>query len=135
MTSPSQWRRRQQRLAMVGEVCPHCSAKLFPPRDVCPHCGGPAKVRYAMGGRGTVYSYSRVMAAPEGFDNGAPYYVALVAMEEGPLITAQLTDIDPDDVRIGLPVEMVTRVMRQEGERGLINYSFKFRPILERVAG
>lgn len=88
-----------------------------------------------MSGRGTVYSYSRVMAAPEGFDSGAPYYVALVALDEGPLITAQLTDIDPDDVRIGLPVEMVTRVMRQDGDRGLIDYSFKFRPILERVAG
>ena len=135
MTSPSQWRRRQQRLALVGEVCPHCGAKLFPPRDVCPHCGGPAKINYTMGGRGTVYSYSRVMAAPEGFDNCAPYYVALVALDEGPLITAQLTDIDPDDIRIGLPVEMVTRVMRQDGDRGLIDYSFKFRPILERVAG
>ena len=135
MSGPSQWRRRQQRLALVGEECPHCSARLFPPRDVCPHCGEPAKSRYAMSGKGTVYSYSRVMAAPEGYETYAPYYVALVALDEGPLVTAQLTDLDPDDVYVGLPVEMVTRVMRQDGERGLIEYNYKFRPVLERVAG
>ncbi|MFO7695830.1 MAG: Zn-ribbon domain-containing OB-fold protein [Anaerolineae bacterium] len=135
MGGPSQWRRRQQRLALVGEVCPECGMKLFPPRDVCPHCGGPAKASYGMSGKGTVYSYSRVMAAPEGYEAFAPYFVALVALDEGPLVTAQLTDIDPDDVYIGLPVEMVTRVMRQDGGKGLIDYNFKFRPVLERVAG
>jgi hypothetical protein len=109
--------------------------KLFPPRDVCPHCGGPAKASYGMSGKGTVYSYSRVMAAPEGFEAYAPYFVALVALDEGPLVTAQLTDVDPDHVYIGLPVEMVTRVMRQDGGKGLIDYNFKFRPVLERVAG
>ena len=135
MSGPSQWRRKQQRLSLVGEICPDCSARIFPPRDVCPHCGGPAKTSYPMSGKGTVYSYSRVMSAPQGFEDCAPYYVALVALDEGPLVTAQLTDIDPEDVRIGLPVEMVTRMLRRDGDHGLIDYSFKFRPVLERVAG
>jgi len=133
MSGPSQWRRRQQRLGLVGEVCPHCSARLFPPRDVCPHCGAPAKARFALSGKGTVYSYSRVLAAPEGYEACAPYYVALVVLDDGPMLTAQLTDVDAEEVYIGMPVEMVTRVMREDGNRGLITYSYKFRPILERV--
>ena len=43
---------KQQRYALVGEVCPHCDSKIFPPRDVCPHCGGEAKKAFAFSGRG-----------------------------------------------------------------------------------
>jgi hypothetical protein len=32
------WRLRLQRYRLVGEVCPHCETKIFPPRDVCPEC-------------------------------------------------------------------------------------------------
>jgi uncharacterized OB-fold protein len=38
MEIPRHWRIKEQRLRMVGEICPHCDAKNFPPRDVCPHC-------------------------------------------------------------------------------------------------
>jgi hypothetical protein len=45
------------------------------------------------------------------------------------MVTAQLTDVDNDQVQIGMPVEMVTRKMRNDGdERGLIVYGYKFRP-------
>ena len=45
-------------------------------------------------------------------------------------ITAQLTDVDPADVAIGMRVEMVTRKLREEGEEGQIIYGYKFRPFL-----
>jgi len=34
------WRLRKQRLNLIGEECPHCEVKIFPPRDICPRCGG-----------------------------------------------------------------------------------------------
>ena len=40
---PRIWRNKQQRYTLVGEVCPHCDHKMFPPRDVCPYCGDEAK--------------------------------------------------------------------------------------------
>jgi uncharacterized OB-fold protein len=125
------WRLRKQRYGLVGEVCPHCEAKIFPPRDVCPECGQEAKTLYAFSGRGQVYSYTTVYDAPQGFEENAPYTVALVKLEEGPLVTAQLTDLGDEPVEIGQPVEMVTRRLRQDGdERGLIVYGYKFRPVL-----
>jgi hypothetical protein len=133
MSLASNWRTKQQRLGLVGEVCPNCGAHLFPPRDVCPKCKGPAKTTFAFSGKGVVYSYSTIYSPPAGFEDYAPYAVALVKLEEGPLVTAQLTDIDPEDVEIGMPVEMVTRRIRDEGEAGLIIYNYKFRPVLERV--
>jgi uncharacterized OB-fold protein len=57
--------------------------------------------------------------------------VALVKLEEGPLVTAQLTDLGSQPVEIGMPVEMVTRRLRQDGdERGMLIYGYKFRPRL-----
>ena len=66
--------------------------------------------------------------APEGYGDYVPYAVALVKLEEGPLVTAQLTDVAPHEVKIGMPVEMVTRKIREFGEDGVIVYGYKFRP-------
>ena len=59
--------------------------------------------------------------------------VALVKLEEGPMVTAQLTDVDFTDVQIGMPVEMVTRKLRTDGAEGMIVYGYKFRPLVEEV--
>jgi uncharacterized OB-fold protein len=122
------WRTTKQRYRMEGEVCPTCSGKIFPPRDVCPHCQSQAKTPYEFSGRGEVFSFSTIHNAPHGFEKFAPYTVALVRLAEGPLLTAQLTDVDEQDVYVGMPVEMVTRVLREDGERGMLVYGFKFRP-------
>jgi len=135
MRLASYWRTSRQRLNLVGEVCPRCGAKLFPPRDICPKCGGPAKTPFQFSGKGVVYSFSTVYDAPEGFEEYAPYVVALVKLDEGPLLAAQLTDVESDGVQIGMPVEMVTRRTRVEGEDGLIHYNYKFRkPLQEQPA-
>lgn len=128
------WRTRHQRYQLMGEVCPHCGTKIFPPRDVCPACEGEAKTPFVFSGRGEVYSFSTIHSAPAGFEKCVPYTVALVRLEEGPLVTAQLTDVDEKDVYIGMPVEMVTRVLREDGERGMIVYGYKFRPRLTQPA-
>jgi hypothetical protein len=114
----------------VGEVCPSCNGKIFPPRDVCPHCAEAAGPAFQFSGKGEVFSFSTVHNAPEGYEGNVPYVVALVRLQEGPLITAQLTDIDADEVEIGMPLEMVTRKLVEQGEEGLIQYGYKFRPVL-----
>ena len=134
MEIPRHWRLKNQRYKLVGEVCPHCEAKLFPPRDVCPECGQDAKTVYAFSGRGEVYSFTTIYDAPAGYEENVPYTVALIKLEEGPLVTAQLTDLGDQPVEIGAPVEMVTRKLRNDGdERGMIVYGYKFRPVLGRI--
>lgn len=63
-----------------------------------------------------------------------PYTVALIQLDEGPLVTGQLTDLDPDEVEIGMPVEMVTRKIREDGDDGLIVYGYKFRKSVTEIA-
>ena len=126
------WRLKKQRYALVGEVCPHCEVKIFPPRDICRSWGEESRDLFQFSGRGEVYSYTTVYDAPAGFSEAAPYTIAMVQLEEGPLVTAQLTDLGEAPVEIGTPVEMVTRKLRSAGdERSMLVYGYKFRPVME----
>lgn len=78
---------------------------------------------------GTVYSYTLVKEPAVEFEAQAPFYLALVELDDGSLITAQLTDVD-GDVSIGDSVEMVTRKLATDGDRGMIIYGYKFRPAM-----
>ena len=144
------WRLREQRLRLIGEKCPHCETVIFPPRDICPSCLQDAKINYQLSGKGTVYSYTVVRRdnAPEGMEKYAPYVVAIVETDEGARLTAQITDIEWEwkeetvgeetvnriypKVEIGMRVEGITRRLKEEGDRGLIIYGYKFRPVLQR---
>jgi hypothetical protein len=85
--------------------------------------------RVSLGNMGTLYSFTIVTEAPDGYDDQAPYIVGLVKLDDGPTLTAQITDVD-GDIQIGDRVEMVTRKLTTEGERGMIVYGYKFRPLL-----
>jgi len=89
------------------------------------------KEQFTFSGLGEVYSFTTLQEPPEGFEEQAPYTLALIKLDEGPLVTAQLTDLD-GPVSIGDRVEMVTRKLTTEGQRGMIVYGYKFRKILPR---
>ena len=122
------WRLTNQRYRFIGEKCPHCGVHIFPPRDVCPDCTQPAQELYTFIGTGTVYSFTTILDAPAGFEEQAPYTIALIKLDEGPLVTAQLTDLD-NEPEIGMKVEMVTRKLRTDGDAGIIVYGYKFRKV------
>lgn len=130
------WRLQAQRYGLIGEVCPHCKVKIIPARDICPNCAGESKTEYAFSGKGEVYSYTTVYDPPEEYKDMAPYTVVIVKLDEGPFITAQITDVDNDQVEIGMPVEMTFRWWFDEPapdgsrDKGYRVYGFKFRPQL-----
>jgi uncharacterized OB-fold protein len=115
---------------LEGTRCRGCGAKHFPPRRVCAACRSGDLETHRFSGRGTVYAATRVTQAPRGHASLAPYAVALVRLEEGPLVTAQLADAGEVPLPAGTPVEMVTRKVRDSEEEGLIVYGYKFRPRL-----
>ena len=79
---------------------------------------------------GAIYSYTTVYEAPEGFVGQAPYRLALIRLDDDSLVIAQLTDVD-SEVEIGDRVEMVTRKLTTDGDRGMIVYGYKFRPAIK----
>ncbi len=129
MEIPRNWRLKNQRYRLEGTTCT-CGYRSFPPRRICPKCRENPQSISQFTGAGKIYSYTTVYEAPEGFEDYIPYSVALVKLDEGPMVSAQLTDVDPEDVAIGMRVEMVTRKLKEHGETGLIVYGYKFRPVL-----
>jgi hypothetical protein len=89
-----------------------------------------ARFTQNLSGRGEIYSFSIMYNAPQGFDDQKPYTIALVKLDDGPMVTAQLTDVALEEVKIGGRVEMVTRKLREDGSEGQIIYGYKFRPLL-----
>lgn len=125
----SHWRLREQRYQLVGNVCLKCGAKHFPPRQVCTKCRGTEFEPFRFDGQGELYSFTTLRAAPAGFEAYTPYAVGMVKLDQGPLVEAMLTDVNDQDLVIGMRMEMVTRKIREEeGERGLLVYGYKFRP-------
>ncbi len=130
MELPRYHRMRRTLYRLEGSACPSCARRFFPPRSVCPSCKTVDLEPFLFSGRGTLYSFTRVTQPPRGFASVGPYAVGMVRLEEGPLVTAQLSDTEGVDLAVGLPVEMVTRKIRDAEEHGFIVYGYKFRPLL-----
>ena len=121
------WRQRAARYRLEGQRHRASGAVRFPPE---PASGPDAEIwePCTLSGSGTVYSFAVVRQPPAGYEEQSPYILALIKLTEGPLITAQITDCAAEQITIDMPVEMVTRRLRDMGPDGLIVYGYKFRP-------
>ncbi len=131
---PVYTRNLNERYTLVGSKCTRCGFINFPSKRACRKCGNTSSFSPTpLSGRGRIYSYTIIQAgsAPPEFTaqqkaTGA-YAVAIVELEEGPRIIAQLTDANFEDVKIGAPVESVFRKIYED--EGVVRYGFKFKVI------
>jgi uncharacterized OB-fold protein len=124
------WRRREQRYKMIGTRCAKCDTHFFPPRGFCPNCRRKGEVEpKEMVGTGKVFSYTTVYSPLEGFEELAPYIIAVIQLDEGPRLTAMLCDVEPEEVRVEMPVKAVFRKISEDGKSGIIHYGYKFAPV------
>lgn len=89
--------------------CERCGRLRHPPGPLCPNCGSAGRTAgpgYIVAtGRGEVYSYV-VHHHPPVPGRELPFVVALVVLEEGVRMLGEVVSVAPEDVRIGLPVEV-----------------------------
>ena len=91
----------------VGELrvqrCGECGTLRHPPGPRCPSCGNMTPGYVVAAGTGEVYSYV-VHRHPPVPGKKLPIVIALVELPEGARMVGELLGVDPDQVRIGLPV-------------------------------
>ncbi|MHB8397149.1 MAG: Zn-ribbon domain-containing OB-fold protein [Thermoplasmataceae archaeon] len=125
----SVWRESNHRYRLVAHGCGNCKAVYFPPRDICPKCHrdsiGKMK-EMELSGRGKIESFTVVHDVPPAFIRQRPYVLALIKLDEGPTLTAQVVDCDPSEVALGKRVRSVFRKVREDGKSGIIQYGYKF---------
>ena len=129
MTVPRFWREIPQRYNLQASRCETCKGIHFPPREVCPTCRRASIGKMTLvnlSGRGTILESTRVHKPAPGFELQVPYFVALVQTEEGPVVTGQVVDSDPEAIVAGTRVKAVFRRLGQDGEAGVIYYGTKW---------
>ncbi|QGQ45563.1 Zn-ribbon domain-containing OB-fold protein [Metabacillus sediminilitoris] len=75
--------------------CEGCMKDFISPQYMCPHCYSEELVETKVSGRGRIYSYTTIYAAPERLAAEAPYHVILVDLDEGLRVTARLVEGEP----------------------------------------
>lgn len=108
---------------LVGSRCISCGKVYYPARPMCPACFGHDMEAIQFSGKGKLSAFSVIYIAlttmiQAGHDRKNPYCTAVVQLEEGPKICAQLVGVDvahPETIKVGTPVT-ATFLERGEGE-------------------
>jgi uncharacterized OB-fold protein len=98
------WRRASLH-QLVLPRCRQCANVWFPPYAHCPACFSPDIDWQAASGRGEVFAFTVFHRPYVGaFKADVPYHVALIRLEEGPMMYGNLVG---GQIRVGLGVEVV----------------------------
>ena len=124
------WRKRKMILGLVGGKCRECGTPQFPKADICvnPDCG-------AFHSQDD-YEFADVAAKVKTFTGDMlavsvdpPHKYGMIQFEGGGRFMADFTDCDFEDLRVGLPVQMLFRRRTEDKQRGMVNYFWKAAPV------
>jgi uncharacterized OB-fold protein len=94
--------------------CPEGHGSL-PPRRVCPHCGSTELDRAELPATGTIETFTICYVGGPDFDEEEPYATA-IADFGGVRLTGVVRGTDPEDVTVGMPVEVRAGTNRTTGD-------------------
>lgn len=123
---PALWRDREWGLSLTGQRCKKCRTPQYPPQRVCVVCQAqdnfePYRFADAKATLNT-FSHDNLAASID-----PPTTICAVDFEEGGRIIFNMTDRDPDEVKTGMPVELVFR--KNHYWEGIHNYWWKCAPV------
>ena len=110
---------------LMGSTCTACGNLSFPPRADCSACLHGEFTFTELSGRGTLLTFTSIDAAPAGFENDVPFYLGVIDLEEtGRLLACFGETIDPQEIAIDMPVQVVPRLL-EESESIKIHYTLE----------
>ena len=124
------WRERKMLLGLVGGKCRECGTPQFPKTNICvnPGCGAHKSQ--------DDYEFADVPARVKTFTGDLlavsvdpPHKYGIIQFEGGGRFLADFTDCEFEDLKVGLPVQVVFRRRVEDKERGFVNYFWKAVPV------
>jgi 3-hydroxy-3-methylglutaryl CoA synthase/uncharacterized OB-fold protein len=116
---------------MVGTKCTKCNTPCYPPQRICPNpdCGAVDQFEdYRFSGKkGVLFTYTSDFLSPS-IDPPASY--GFVDFDGGGRAGLDLTDCDPNALKVGMPLEMTFRIKFADEKRAAINYGWKAMPVV-----
>lgn len=102
--------------------CNNCGSMYFPPRMDCANCFSQDISWFDLGNEGKLATYTIVNYGPSGFENDAPYTLALVEFPSGVKVFGRLDkQLGADDIKVGMAVQPSTVILSDER----VTYEFK----------
>jgi len=93
---------------LLVQVCNSCNSKIFFPRDRCPECWSQDLGWIEASGKAKIYAFSITYEGVEKpFVEDLPIVLAWVDLPEGIRMQSNIIDCNPDEVEIGMDVEVV----------------------------
>lgn len=90
------------------QQCRDCGRHVFYPRSLCPYCLSEALDWVTASGRGRLYSFTVVRRAMNpAFQEDVPYVYAIVELEEGPRVTANVVNCGLEALRVDMPLKAI----------------------------
>jgi len=125
-TPAAQWREAQKELRLTGTRCKHCGAPQYPPQRVCMVCKTKDEMEpytfFEVPAKVFSFSHDYVMQTVD-----PPVTITFVDFEGGGRLMCDMTDRNPDAVKVGMPLEMSFRRLYYVG--GIYNYWWKCQPV------
>jgi 3-hydroxy-3-methylglutaryl CoA synthase/NAD(P)-dependent dehydrogenase (short-subunit alcohol dehydrogenase family)/putative sterol carrier protein len=125
------WRKRKMLLGLVGGKCKKCGTAQFPKTEVCvnPEC----VARHSQ----EEYEFADIPAKVKTFTGDLlavsvdpPHKYGMIQFEGGGRFMTDFTDCKLEEMKVGLPVQMVFRKRNDaEERRGFVNYFWKAVPV------
>jgi len=99
---------------LMGSRCNECGAQSFPPRADCDQCMSGNFEFFELSGKGKLHTFTKIVAAPTGFEDVAPYIVGVVDLDDGGKAVAWFGEsIAEDDIQIGMEVQVVPQIFEE----------------------
>jgi uncharacterized protein len=93
---------------LLLQRCSQCQTYRHPPNPICPACLSSELEWVPASGRGIVYTFSVVQHAfRRAWQPLVPYVLAVIELAEGPRLLSNVVEVPPEEVRIGMDVELV----------------------------
>lgn len=123
-TATAIWRERQRIFPLHGVKCRVCGTIQYPPQRICIKCNAKDNFEEVRlyDKKGKVFSYSF-----EFIRGNVP--IGLVNLEGGGRMFIELTDVDQDELKIDLPVELTFRRLNIWRQDAMYSYFWKATPI------
>jgi uncharacterized protein len=110
---------------LIGGHCAACGHHHFPLLGTCPYCSAGEITEVALSGRGVLWGWTSVTAAPPGYRGDAPFGFGVVELPEGIRVITRLTEPDPAALAFGQPMRFEIVPLHTDDEGGtVVTYAF-----------
>ena len=124
------WRDRKVILALYGSKCRRCGTPQYPAQRICvnPECGAVDEMEeYGFADKGgRLFSYTSDSLA---FSVSPPEMYGVIDFDGGGRYLLDITDSEPESLKIDMPVEMTFRRRYTDEGHGIYGYFWKATPI------